>query len=122
MTVYDDLLAAGLPVIDAEPGVTPHFSRPLTLAEEDILASIVNKPAVRQKQAKITAKSIPQWATWTQEDWMTYFNANLSDSEADLVTSLAAARVMIKRQNLVIKNLVKMVIAMRDTIWSDLPD
>ena len=122
MTLYDQLLAAGLPVVSAEWGVTPLFSRPLTQAEQDTLDSIFNKPFYREKQSRITAKNIPAWATWTQDDWMAYFNANLSDSEADLVTSLATARVMIKRQNLVIKNLVKMVIAIRDAVWSDLPD
>ena len=122
MSIYDDLLAAGLPVLDAEPGVTPHFSRTLTPQEEDTRDSIMNKPAFRRSHAKATAKAIPNWATWSQSQWAAYFNTNLADSEADLVTSFAAARVMIKRQNLVITNLAKLIIAMRDEIWPDLPD
>jgi hypothetical protein len=122
MTIYDDLLAAGLPVIDAEPGQTPHFSRLLTLAEEDVRDSIMNKPYYRLSHAKETAKNIPNWATWSQSDWNTYFNNNLSDTEVDLVTSLATARVMLKRQNLVTQNLVKLIIAMRDQMWPDLPE
>lgn len=122
MTLYEQLLAAGLPVLSAEWGATPIFSRPLTAAEQVTLDSIFNKPFYREEQARTTAKSIPAWATWSQSDWDTYFNANLSDGEVDLVTSLATARVMMKRQNLVIKNLVKMVIAIRDNAWSDLPD
>lgn len=78
--------------------------------------------AVRLGAARVTAKAIPNWATWTQAEWTTYFNANLADSEADLVTTLSAARVMIKRQNLVINNLVKLVIAIRDQVWPDLPN
>jgi hypothetical protein len=122
MSLFTDLQAAGLPVVEAEWGSTPLFSRELTPAEQDTLDSIFNKPAYRLKQSRITAKNIPAWATWTQEEWMVYFSANLADSEVDLVTSLATARVMIKRQNLVIKNLVKMVIALRDGVWADLPD
>jgi len=76
----------------------------------------------RRKTARATIKAIPNWATWTQADWDTYFNTNLSDAEADLVTSLASARVMIKRQNAVIKNLVKLVIGLRDHTIPDLPD
>ena len=120
--IYDELLAAGLPVLDAEPNVTPHFSRELTPAEEDVRDSIMNKPVFRQRKAKATAKTIPNWATWTQAQWATYFTNNLSDAEADLVTSLAAARVMIKRQNAVIANFGKIIIAIRDEIWPDLPD
>ena len=52
MTLYDDLLNAGLPVIDAEEGTTPHFSRILTLDEEDIRDSIMNKPVYDAKMAK----------------------------------------------------------------------
>jgi len=55
MTLYDDLLNAGLPVIDAEEGTTPHFSRILTLDEEDIRDSIMNKPVYEEK---ITRKQL----------------------------------------------------------------
>jgi hypothetical protein len=84
-------------------------------------ATIDQQSATRAAAAKATAKAIPNWATWSQQDWTNYFNSNLSDTEADLVTSFAAARIMIKRQNLVIHNLVKLVIALRDQIWPDLP-
>ena len=122
MSIYDELLAAGLPVLDAEPNVTPHFSRELTPQEDDIRDSIMNKPAFRRNRAKATAKAVPNWASWTRDQWNNYFNNNLSDSEVELVTSLPAARTMLKRQNLVINNLAKIIIAMRDQIWPDLPD
>lgn len=76
----------------------------------------------RGSAAKATARDIPSWATWTQAEWQTFFAANLSDTEADLVTSLAAARVMIKRQNTVINALAKMVMAVRDQVWPDLSE
>lgn len=76
----------------------------------------------RLDSAKSTADAIPNWATWTQAEWSTYFDSNLSDAEVDLVTSLATARVMLKRQNLVINNMAKIIIAMRDQLWPDLPE
>ena len=72
------------------------------------------------KAVRITAKAIPSWATWTQAEWQTYFDASLSDAEVDKVTTIALARVALKRQNLVILNLTKMVLAMRDELWPDL--
>lgn len=75
----------------------------------------------RANNARSQIKNIPDWATWTQAEWDTYFQANLSDAQADLVTSLAAARIMIKRQNTVIDKLAKLVIALRDGIFPDLP-
>ena len=77
---------------------------------------------LRYSSAKVTAKAIPNWATWTQAEWQTYFSANLSDAEADLVTSIAIARIMIKRQNTVINAMAKMLMAIRDQVWPDLPE
>jgi hypothetical protein len=76
----------------------------------------------RWRTARITAKSIPNWATWTQGEWQTYFDANLSDAEIDKVTSLAAARVALKRMNTIIDKLAKLELALRDEAWPELPD
>ena len=76
----------------------------------------------RANSARSTAKNIPSWATWTQADWNTFFGNNLSDEQVDLVTNLAQAKAMMKRQNAVINNLAKIIIAMRDQIWPDLPE
>ncbi len=93
------------------------------LTDADLLDCVFTDPAdIRQADAKPFAKSIPNWASWSQAEWQTYFDNQLSDAQVDLVTSLAAARVMLKRQNLVIENLVKLIIALRDEIYPDLPD
>ncbi len=114
---------AGLPVFEAdEENVV--WARELTNTEEEIFLNIRypqrQAQAARKTNAAKTAKAIPQWATWTQAEWATYFTANLSDLEADKVTSIALARVAIKRQNAVINALAQMVIAMRDELWPDL--
>lgn len=111
---YDDFFVVGNELFS--PIVNPDLS--------DCITDMVQHERVlnRKASAKPFANSIPNWANWTQADWQSHFDANLSDAQADLVTSFAAARVMIKRQNLVIQNLVKLIIAMRDEIWPDLPE
>lgn len=74
----------------------------------------------RKVQAIKTAKAIPLWATWSQTDWDTFFNANLSATQVNTVSTTAQIRVMLNKQNLVIQNLVKLVIALRDQTWPDL--
>lgn len=136
MTLLEKLLAAGLPIANAtEDGVVSGISGVVMTSEQfrqmnDVCMehlhpaehAVTARVRNRQATAHAAAKAIPNWASWTQAQWQTYFNANLSDTEADTVTSLATARVMIKRQNLVILNLVKMVIALRDAVYPDLPE
>lgn len=76
----------------------------------------------RKNGARARAKAIPNWASWTPEQWAAFFNANLSDVETDKITNIAIAKVMIKRQNAVIDAIAKMLMATRDELWSDLPD
>lgn len=107
MTILDDLIAAGLPAIDAQPGVTPHFSRPLTLAEEVIRDSIMNKPAWRRVTARGNAKLSTQLRTLTPQQAVDYIETN--------VTNLATAKD-------VLKIMARILIALRDEAWPDLPD
>lgn len=96
------------------PQIEDLLFQPVSAGEQESVNRFVN--------SREDAKAIPNWSTWTQIEWNTYFDANLSDAQADLVTSLAAARVMMKRQNLVIQNLVKFIIAMRNHLLPDLPE
>jgi hypothetical protein len=95
------------------------FPDPPTVTSTPQTPAIVSASA-RLAQSRITAKAIPNWATWTQADWDAYFTANLSPAQVTKVTTIAIARTMLNRQNLVIQNLVKLVIAMRDETWPDL--
>jgi len=74
----------------------------------------------RKARARGNAKGIPNWATWTPPEWKIYFESNLSNADIDLVTNISTAKEILKRQNLVINNLAKMVLAMRDQLWPDL--
>jgi hypothetical protein len=76
----------------------------------------------RRKAARITARNIPNWATWTQGELATYIQANLSSTEIDKVTSFAAARVMIQRQNTMLTAISQLLFALRDRVLPDLPE
>ena len=115
MTLHTDLIAAGLPVSGtAVAGQTVLFTRTLTQREEQIYESIVNPIQYRQERARIDANSIPDWATWTQAQWTTWFNANLANGNVTAIANLADAKAMLTKQNAVINNLAKMVIALRN--------
>ena len=68
--------------------------------------------------SKLQAAGLPVISAGDEGD--ASFSRMLTDAEVDKVTTIALARVALKRQNLVIQNLVKLVLAMRDEIWSDL--
>lgn len=72
--------------------------------------------------ARMAAKNIPQWATWTQDGWATYFSGNLANGNVTGIGSLADAKLMLAKQNAAINALAKMVIALRDQTWPDLPE
>ncbi len=72
--------------------------------------------------ARIAAKNIPNWATWTQADWSTWFNANISSTQINAETTLADAKVVQNKQSLAIQALGQMLLALRDCAWPDLPE
>lgn len=90
----------------------------------DVAAAEVIKARIeaRKAAAKTTAKNIPNWATWTPAQWTTFFNANLADAQVDLITNIATTKVMMKRQNAVIDAMAKMLMAVRDELYPDLPE
>lgn len=115
MSLQDDLIAAGLPVSGtAVQGTTVLFTRPLTQQETLVYERIINPAEYRRAAARVDANAIPNWATWAQADWDTYFNANLANSNVTAIANLADAKVMLAKQNAVINALAKMVIAVRD--------
>lgn len=73
-----------------------------------------------QEMAKTNAAAIPNWATWTQADFQTWYNANISPTQINAITSLAEAKPILLKQSAAIEALAKMVIAIRNQLWPDL--
>lgn len=116
-TAYDADLAA-----DAPPGVEAQIdaiaaSHTTTLtAEQDAESRMVAAFA----SAKTNAAAVPSWATWSQADFQTWYNANISPTQINAITSLAEAKPILLKQSAAIEALGKMVIAMRNQLWPDL--
>ncbi len=133
--LVQDLAAAGI----ANSGVTPNRMT-LTLhgidpAQEQAARAVVaahNPEAwstldarvkARQTAAEPYARTIPNgWRTWTQAEWTEYYNANISDIEIDKITSLAEAKIFLKRVSRVIDRMAKLEIALRDFNFPSLPE
>lgn len=104
------LQEAGLPIISivkVKRGYDAEFSRALTPEEELIYEQIVYPARVRQAIAKSEAAKATALKTITPKEAVEYIEAN--------VTNIASAKK-------VLKLMARMLIAMRDEIWSDLPE
>jgi len=82
------------------------------LTTEDLLDCIVDMEKFarindRRDNAKVNAKAIPNWAGWDEDQATSYIDSN--------VTDLASAKT-------VLKAMARMIIALRDSKWPDLPE
>ena len=85
-------------------------------------ALIEQRSASRQIAAKGIARSIPNWATWSQQDWATWRDANVSATQINAIANLSDAKAMLNKMAVILDSLAKMEIALRDQIWPDLPE
>jgi len=76
--------------------------------------------AARLSAARSIAGSIPAWATWTVNDWTTYYNANISATQINAITTLAEAKVILNKMSTVLNNAALMEIALRNKTFPDL--
>lgn len=70
--------------------------------------------------AKETARSVENWSSWSQSDFLTWHNTHISAEQIGAVTSLADARALLLQQSVAIEALGQIVIAMRNQLWPDL--
>lgn len=136
MSLYDNLIAAGLPIQSATengevvglPGIPMSSSQLLLLSDiceqylNPSLYTLEHRILDRQSSAKVFAKAIPNWAAWTQNDWTTYYNANISATQINLIANLTDAKAMLNKMSIIIDRLAKMEIALRDFTMPDLPE
>ncbi len=120
ISVHVSPLADGERYIIAETTLTAEqvqvlLTSPATPAEEASTA--------RQSAAWDIAYAIPDgWRTWTHADWTAYYNANISATEIAKIGSLADAKAILTKMSTVLDRIAKMVIALRDHTFPDLPE
>ncbi len=76
----------------------------------------------RWQGARATAQQIPNWATWTQQDWATWRDANVSATQINAIVTLVDARPILLKMAQVLDGLAKMELALRDQIFPELPE
>ena len=116
MFTLQQLISAGLPAVDTDgndENAATQFSRELTPAEWKTYLAIANPDLANMLQAKTDALNIPSWATWTQAEFLTWYNANISPAQVTAVANLADAKVVMAAMSVELKALGQMVIAQR---------
>ena len=109
------------------------YPDPPTVTSTPQTPAIVSARA-RLKAARITAKAIPSWATWTQAEANTWGQTNIGTPLATARTSLPATLTLATARAafVVILNILdqmwilqqanaQMTLALRDAQWPDLP-
>lgn len=111
MSLFDELQAAGLPVVSATDGKQATFSRTLTDSEMDVYLDLLfparQVQRLRQANAINEASLAIQLKSLTPAQAVQYIETN--------VINLATAKD-------VLKIMARMLIALRDQQWPDLPE
>jgi hypothetical protein len=82
----------------------------------------VDPIAQRYNAAESNARNVPSWATWTETQVVDWWNTNLSDAQVDAIANLADAKILMKKQNAGIKAMARMLIAIRDRVFPNVPE
>jgi hypothetical protein len=120
MATLLELQNAGLPALTTDGGVHASFSRPLTDVENLLFLSMVNVEEYRKLQGREDFGDLPNWGTWTQAQWDTYFSANISSAQVAAIANLADAKVVLGKMSTVLNNQAKAIIALRNRVFPDL--
>lgn len=75
------------------------------------------------RNSTINVQNIPNWATWTPEQFQAWCDANLmTNTEIDEMSLNAALKKNLKANNAFTRNAGKMLIAVRNYTWPKLSD
>lgn len=119
MFTLQNLLDAGLPAVSTDGNdaiAATQFARELTPTEWLIYLSIADPVRHKMNQGKADVGNIPNWATWTQAQFLTWYNANISPTQINAEVTLADAKVVQLAMSAELKALGQMMIAQRDML------
>lgn len=77
--------------------------------------------AARKAAAKTTAAAIPSWATWTEAQALAWLDGHVSSTQVSAISSLAEAKAVLADMATLNRALVRLVVALRDHSWPELP-
>ena len=113
------LLDVGLPAIETDGNddkAATQFSRSLTSSEWQQYLSVSNPEIYKAVLARADIGNIPSWSIWTQAQFLSWYNANISPTQINAEASLADAKVVQLAMSVELKALGQMVIAQRDLL------
>jgi hypothetical protein len=124
---YKETFDDGSFVIQAE------FTTGLTTVQNELFLSLTNPAKLREQQARLQAKAISNWSTWTEQQALDWLQTNIGDPlntpippNPMTVQQIRAVLVSIvdtmKKQYDAEKAMARMIVALRNKTWSDLPD
>jgi hypothetical protein len=136
---YSEIKAAGLPIETMSlpegslpgaiqfPDVWISFNPTLTAGQITTLNALYNahnptdNAAARSAAAEAAFAALPNWATWDYSDWNTWYAANISSTQITAVASLADAKAVMGKMSIVLDNLAKSVISLRNRTFPKIP-
>lgn len=139
--LYVEIKSAGLPIYTISPvalgssvgpviqagGAWIEFTRALTGPETTTLNNLiaahdpVDYVVQRQEGAEAQAQAIPNWATWTEEQFLTWCTNNLmTDAQIDATTLSAALKTNLKSTNAFVRNAGRLLVALRNKAFPKL--
>lgn len=83
------------------------------MAAQETVASV-------QANAKAQAAAIPNWASWTEEEVLTWFDTNITNALP--AANLAGANVVLGRMATAQRAMARMIVALRNAQYPDLQD
>jgi hypothetical protein len=142
MTKIQQMLDAGLPIIANESNETTgsySFSKSLSIEQNLLYVDINNPPTLsqiasrlRKVNARTNAKAIPSWVSWSEAEALAWLTTNIGTPlDTPIPTTITLSNIrpvlvnivnVMKKQYALEQAQTRMLIALRDEIWSDLQD
>jgi hypothetical protein len=114
-----DLQNAGLPVISTDGNddrAITIFSRDLTPTEYMTYLTISDPVKAKALQARIDSSNATGYSTWTQAQFLTWYNANISPTQINAILAISDVQTVLLSMSAAIKGLASMIIANRDML------
>jgi hypothetical protein len=97
--------------------VIAHDETVLTSAQQEVIDQDVIRDAAHDD-----ALAVPNWATWTYQQFLAWYADNLSDAQVDLITDLPKARLYLKKLNKAVHHVILLAMAERNQLWPDIQE
>jgi hypothetical protein len=113
------LLDAGLPAVSTNGqggSAATEFSRELSSAEWDTYLAIADPVRAGMLQGQKDTESIPDWASWSQADFLAWHAANISTDQIDPAQSVADLKAVSLAMSDQLRSMGQLLIAQRDMI------